>query len=217
MADHTFIFADMSGFTALTEAHGDETAADLAAEFSAAAAPHLRRHEAEEVKTIGDALMIRCNAAASAIRLGLELVHQVGGQHYFPTIRAGMDTGPASERDGDWFGATVNLAARVAGLASGGEVLLTDATRVAAGSPSGFALRERGREQLRNVREPVLLFRAVGRGAAPAAALPIDPVCRMAVDPEHAAGSLRHRGTEYFLCSLACAARFAADPERYAP
>jgi adenylate cyclase len=215
LAEHTFIFADMSGFTALTEVHGDEAAADLAAEFSAEAASHLHDHGAEEVKTIGDALMIRCRDAAGAIKLGLELVHEVGGQHYFPTVRVGMDTGPATERGGDWFGATVNIAARVAGVARGGEVLLTDATRLAAGQPSGFALRPRGREQLRNVGEPVFLFRAIGRAAASAGALPIDPVCRMAVDPERATGSLQHRGTEYFFCSLGCAARFAAEPERF--
>ena len=56
---HTFLFADLAGFTALTEAHGDRQAADVAAEFSAAVRRLLSSHQAEEVKTIGDALMIR--------------------------------------------------------------------------------------------------------------------------------------------------------------
>lgn len=212
---HTFIFADMSGFTALTEAHGDEAAADLAAEFSEAVAPRLDKRDAEEVKCIGDALMIRCEDAAESIGLGLEIVHEVGGQHRFPTIRAGMHTGPATEREGDWFGTTVNLAARVAGEAAGGEVLLTDATRAALPRPDRFNFRERGRVQLRNVSEPVLLFGALRRGLVATQDLPVDPVCRMAVDPENAAGSLQYRGTVYVFCSLACAGRFAAEPERY--
>lgn len=213
---HTFIFADMSGFTALTEAHGDEAAADLAAEFSAAVGPRLERRGAEEVKSIGDALMIRCDDAAESIGLGLEIVHEVGGQHRFPSIRVGMHTGPATEREGDWFGSTVNLAARVAGEAAGGEVLLTEATREALSRPERFNFREHGRVQMRNVSEPAVLFAVLRRGLLATEDLPVDPVCRMAVEPDDAAGSLQHRGATYVFCSLACAQRFAAEPERYA-
>lgn len=205
----------MSGFTALTEIHGDEAAADLAAEFSEAVAPRLGDRGAEEVKSIGDALMIRCDDAGDAISLGLEIVHQVGGQHRFPTIRAGMHTGPATERAGDWFGTTVNVAARVAGEAAGGDVLLTNATLEALARPDRFNFRERGRVNLRNVTEPVLLFRALQSGLITAQDLPVDPVCRMAVDPESAAGSLQYEGTLYVFCSLVCAGRFAASPELY--
>lgn len=213
---HTFIFADMSGFTALTEAHGDDAAADLVAELAAAVEPRLSRREAELVKSIGDALMIRGEDPLEAIGLALEIVHEVGGQDRFPTIRAGMHTGPATRRGDDWFGTTVNLAARVAGQAAGGEVLLTEATRSALQPGHNLTLRERGRVQLRNVSEPVLLFGAMRRGVVSTGDLPIDPVCRMAVEPESAAGSLYHQGTQYRFCSLDCAGRFAAEPERYA-
>jgi adenylate cyclase len=213
---HTFIFADMSGFTALTEAHGDDAAADLVAAFSTAVRPRLERRGAEEVKSIGDALMIRSEDAGESIGLGLEIVHEVGGQHRFPTIRVGMHTGPATERDGDWFGSTVNLAARVAGEAAGGEVLVSEATRSALVRPERFNFRERGRVQLRNISEPALLFAALRRGLLATDDLPVDPVCRMAVAPDSAAGSLEHGGTAYVFCSLPCAQRFAADPQRYA-
>src|SRR5207245_236353 len=132
-------------FTALTEAHGDRQAADVAAEFSTAVRRWLSSHVAEEVKTIGDALMIRGGDPAAAIRLGLRIVEDVGRQHGFPTVRVGMNTGQALERDGDWFGSTVNIAARVSGVASGGEVLLTETTKVAAAELGGVDLRERGR------------------------------------------------------------------------
>ncbi|MBN9623299.1 MAG: YHS domain-containing protein [Actinobacteria bacterium] len=216
MTVHTFIFADMSGFAALTEAHGDEAAADLAADFSAAVRPRLERRGAEEVKSIGDALMIRGEDAGESIGLGLEIVHEVGGQHRFPTIRVGMHTGPATEREGDWFGSTVNLAARIAGEAAGGEVLVSESTRSALARPERFNFRERGRVHLRNISEPALLFSVLRRGLLATGDLPLDPVCRMAIDPEGSAGSLEHRGTAYVFCSLACAERFAADPELYA-
>jgi adenylate cyclase len=216
MSEQTFIFADLSGFTALTEVHGDEEAADLVAKFSAEVGELLVEHAAERVKTIGDAVMIRSEDPALAMKLGLRIVHQVGRQHGFPSVRVGMHTGPAVERGGDWFGATVNLAARVSGAASGGEVLLTAATRKAAGAVGEVTLQARGRRTLRNVSDPVELFAAGGESGRSAEGLVIDPVCRMAVDPRSAAGNLRHKGTEYHFCSLQCAHAFAQAPERYA-
>ncbi len=173
-------------------------------------------YRAEAIKSIGDALMIRSDQAADAVGLGLHIVHEIGGQHFFPTVRVGMDTGEAVARGGDWFGATVNLAARVSGIAAGDEVLLTEATRTAAGTVEGVEIREHGRHQLKNVVEPVLLHAAVREGQRSATGLPIDPVCRMAVDPEHCAGTLSHEGREFHFCSLDCAALFAASPKRYA-
>jgi adenylate cyclase len=211
----TFLFADLSGFTALTEAHGDEQAADLVGGFCVAVRRLLVAHQAQEVKTIGDALMLRSGDAAAAIRLGLCVVHDVGAQHGFPLVRVGMHTGPAVERGGDWFGATVNLAARVSAAAAGGDALLTAATRTAAGDLDGVELRERGRWTFRNVTEPVPVYAAVRQGAQSAAGLPIDPVCRMAVDPWHSAGRLTHEGVEYCFCSLGCAGAFAQHPARY--
>jgi adenylate cyclase len=213
--EQTFLFADLAGYTALTEVHGDEQAADLVAEFCASIRALLPERGAEEVKTIGDAMMVRAEAADEAITLGLEIVDGFRRQHGFPIVRVGMHTGSAIERDGDWFGATVNLAARVAGVASGGEVVLTAATRQAAGRVSGVEFRPRGRHELKNVAEPVDLHRAVAQGAEDDAGLPIDPVCRMVVDPEHSAGRLTHGSVEYHFCSLECAAKFAAAPERF--
>ena len=211
----TFLFADLSGFTALTEAHGDEQAADLVGGFCVVVRRLLAAHQAKEVKTIGDALMLRSADAAAAIQLGLGIVHDVGAQHGFPLVRVGMHTGPAVEREGDWFGATVNLAARVSAAAAGGEALLTAATSDAAGQLAGIELRERGRWTFRNLTEPVQVYAAVRRGARSSAGLPIDPVCRMAVDPWHSAGRLTHEGIEYCFCSLGCAGTFAQHPARY--
>jgi adenylate cyclase len=215
MAEATFTFADLSGFTALTEAHGDEEAADLVGEFCARVSQLLDRHDGEQVKSIGDALMLRSAHASQAIHLGLDIVEEVGHQHGFPSVRVGMHTGPAVERQGDWFGTAVNVAARVSAAAAGSEVLLTGATRRAAGELPDVSLHQRGRQRLRNVAEPVELFAALRAGEHSPEGLPIDPVCRMAVDPEHAAGRLRHGLAEYYLCSLKCIRAFAQAPERY--
>jgi adenylate cyclase len=170
---------------------------------------------AERVKTIGDAVMLRCADPGEALRLGLAISEEVGRRHGFPSVRVGMHTGSAVERDGDWFGAAVNLAARVSDAAAGGEVLLTAATRRAAGDLPGVVVHERGRRELRNVAEPVELFAAHREGRHSPAGLPIDPVCRMAVDPEHEAGRVRHEGVEYHFCSMDCIRAFVTAPERH--
>jgi class 3 adenylate cyclase len=211
---HTFLFADLAGFTALTEAHGDEEAADLAADFFACVRELLPEY-GEEVKTIGDAVMVRCEQVDAAVELGLRIVEEIGERSRFPIVRVGMHTGAATERGGDWFGATVNVAARVSGIAAGGEVLVTDATRVAAGELEGVDFRHHGLSSFKNVGEPVEVYRAARRGEE-AEGLPVDPVCRMAIDPGKAVGSLNFGGREYFFCSLECTNSFSSSPEKYA-
>jgi adenylate cyclase len=214
-ATATFLFADIAGYTALTEAHGDEQAADLVAEFFKAVSEELPTRGGRHVKTIGDALMLRIPDPAQAVQLGLHITHELLRGHGAPAVRVGLHHGAAIERDGDYFGATVNLAARVAAVAIGGEVLLTAQTAALAPVLEGIFYQPRGRQTLRNIREPVELFAAIPQGQPFHANLPVDPVCQMAVDPERAAGRLTFENTAYFFCTLACAAEFASHPERF--
>lgn len=216
--EHTFLFADLAGFTALTEAHGDEEAADLIASFCAEVRELLPGHGAQEVKNIGDELMIRSNGAADGIRLALRIVREIGGRHGFPAVRAGLHTGPAVARGDDWFGATVNIASRVSRHATAGEVLLTAASKRAAESELGtIELAHREPARLKNVGEPVELWAAVPSGQPDQGGQPeIDPVCRMAVSPGLAFATERQGGHVLYFCSSACAETFHRDPARYA-
>jgi class 3 adenylate cyclase len=214
--DATFAFADIAGFTALTEAHGDEEAAELVGDFCAAVSAELGRHGGTQIKTIGDALMLRIPDPEHAVVLGLAIANDLMRGHGAPAVRVGLHHGPAIERAGDYFGATINLAARISAAAVGGEVLLSAQTAALAPHIHGVVYESRGRQQLRNVSEPVELVAAVREGNATEQQLAIDPVCRMAVDPDRAAGRLMHDGTAYYFCTLTCAGAFARHPERYA-
>ena len=216
MSEATFLFADIAGFTALTEAHGDEEAANLVADFCADVKAQLPEYGGSHVKTIGDAILVRVLDPGQAVRLGLHIANDVMRGHGAPAVRVGLHHGTAVERDGDYFGAAVNLAARVSAEATGGEVLVTGHTAALAPELDGVYYAPRGRHALRNVREPVELFAAQRVAGAGAGQLPIDPVCRLAVDPEHAPGRLVHEGTAYYFCTLTCAGAFARDPERFA-
>ena len=214
--DQTFVLADLAGYTAMTEAHGDEFAAQAAGEFFEGVRSLLREHQAEEVKTIGDAVLIRVPDSAAAVRLAARIISEVGRGHGALAVRAGVNTGPAVERDGDWFGACVNLTARVAAAAEPGEVLMAGATWRAAGDRLGeWDVTSRGRHTFRNVAEPVELYAltlAVQHGSSE---LPVDPVCRMAVDPGRSTAVRVHRGVEYHFCSQECAVVFDRHPARY--
>jgi len=211
----TFIFADIAGFTALTEAHGDEEAVKLVEEFAEAVEAELPPVRGEHIKTIGDALMLRIPAPGDAVLLALRIANDLIAEHGAPAVRVGLHHGPAVERNGDYFGASVNLAARVSALASGGEVLLTGQTAALVPDLEGVLYESRGRQTLRNVAEPIEIFAVLRVGEMTEGRLPVDPVCRMVVDPDRAAGRLVHEGNAYFFCSLSCAGEFARQPERF--
>jgi class 3 adenylate cyclase len=210
----TFVFADIAGYTALTEAHGDADAADLAASFCGELTELARARGGQMIKSIGDAVMVRHDDPCEAVALGLCAAHDVLAGHGFPAVRVGMHHGPAIEREGDWFGATVNLAARVAAVAAGGEVLVTEAVRECAAELAGVEFESRGEHRMRNVVAPVPLFAAVS-DQRPDEARHIDPVCRMIVAEGREAGTFKHESTLYRFCSLDCARRFLEGPDLY--
>jgi adenylate cyclase len=152
---HTFLFADLVGFTALAEAEGDDRALEVVIDLQGRVRGLLAEHGAEQVKSIGDGLMLRCTSPAAGVRLGLRLVAELASDPGFPPVRVGVHTGPALSREGDWYGRTVNVAARLCSVAPGGEVLVSEATRDAAGALRRVDWGDRHLHWLRNVTEPV--------------------------------------------------------------
>jgi adenylate cyclase len=164
LPEAAFLFADIAGFTAYTEANGDVRAAELAWRLRLGVEAQLG-HDAHVIKTLGDAVMVRIADPAEAAAAGLRIVSHALPGAGDPPVRVGVHCGPAVECDGDFFGAAVNIAARVAALAGPGEVLVT--ADVAAGARRhGLALEELGERSLRNVAHPMLLH-AVGALDAP--------------------------------------------------
>jgi adenylate cyclase len=176
LAEHTFLFADLVGFTALTDAQGDDRAAEVALGFYERVRGLLSRHRAEELKTLGDGVALRCDEAADGIALGVRIVEELESLPGFPPVRVGVHTGPAVRKQGEWYGRTVNVAARLCSAAAGGEVLVSEQTCGAAGRLPKVEFGERRLHWLRNVTEPIaahvasvrscsIVHRLVPRGA----------------------------------------------------
>jgi adenylate cyclase len=162
---HHFLFADISGYSRLSELGGDEVAADLAIRFACLAAGLAHQHNAEVVKRVGDAVMIHAESASDLIQLGVRMHEELGS---LPPIHVGIHSGQAVAREGDWWGCTVNIAARVAAAAAAGQLLITDATRRAAGGRCPVSLRGRRPLRLKNISIPVKVYEAVPRMVVPA-------------------------------------------------
>lgn len=207
----TFAFVDLAGFTAMTEVHGDEAALDAAEAFFALTRAAISG-SGQLVKTIGDAVMLAFDSPADALAVLGDLLRLALEQSSLPPPRAGLHHGPALEAHGDWFGNTVNVAARVAGQAAGGQTLATSVVSSTARG-MGIATVDLGRFALRNIAEPVHLHQI--DLVAPVEAMSVDPVCRMQVAHSAAAGRLREADTDYWFCSLRCVEAFAAAPERF--
>jgi adenylate cyclase len=206
----TVIFVDLAGFTALTEAHGDEQAADLAERFVMLTQEALGPDD-RLIKSIGDAVMVTSPTPATGLETLGRLLAGCRATPDFPIPRAGLHHGPIVQRGHDVFGAAVNLAARIAGKASGDQVLGTASIAAAAGDAE-LQATSMGHVRLRNIAAPVELFEIQLTDADPDS-YAVDPVCRMRVEPGHAAGRLRHGGTDWWFCSLECAAAFAQSPD----
>jgi class 3 adenylate cyclase len=193
MARHpspTFVFADLVGYTSLTEKSGDEAAADVAREFRRAMLVLSREHGAWHVKSMGDGAMIWVPDAGSAVRLAERTLTEVGLRPDLLPVRIGAHTGPAVMRDGDWYGNAVNVAARLADMAGPNEAVVSDATQSIADDRAQSALCCREEVGLRGVARPIVVWRmgpnreqleAAAGTDIPLAAGPvdIDPVGRM--------------------------------------
>jgi adenylate cyclase len=146
-------FADLAGYTRLTEEAGEEQAVDVVERFVAGVEVTLPE-DARVIKTIGDEVMIVGSDAAALVDWAVG--YQRLAANARPRPRIGMHAGAALYRDGDYYGRAVNLAARVAARSAGGEVLVTRPVMEAAGPHLRFD--QIGEVTLKGFNEPTELF-----------------------------------------------------------
>jgi adenylate cyclase len=157
---HTFLFADLVGFTAFTERVGDEAAADVAVAFQWATAHLAADYGCDVVKSLGDAVMIHGRDAARVVALALRIAHELTAEGSSPAVRVGVHSGTAVRRGSDWYGSTVNVAARLGDAAAAGEVLISLTTRDLLAKHGPMTIADRGPRRFKNVGTPVGVFTA---------------------------------------------------------
>ncbi len=153
------VFVDLTGYTRLTEEHGDEVAVRFASTLPREAEAVATANDGRLVKLLGDGAMLRFPDAERGLMAALALVEALNVHGKLPS-RAGVHAGPLIERDLDLFGRTVNLASRLAQAAGPGEVLVSEAVRDSVNSPK-VKFEQADVIVLKGITERAPLFRAV--------------------------------------------------------
>jgi adenylate cyclase len=151
-------FLDLTGYTALTEERGDEAAAGLAAALASVVNEGAQAHGGQPVKWLGDGVMFHFENPGGAVLGGLEVVERTERTISVPA-RVGINAGSVVVQEGDYFGRTVNIAARITDYAGPHEVLVSDEAMQGAGV-GGVAFELVGDVRLKGVSRPVTLHRA---------------------------------------------------------
>jgi adenylate cyclase len=151
-------FLDLTGYTQLTEERGDDVAADLAARLRAVVRQTSMQHEGESVKFLGDGVMFYFSNPTRSVEAALDMVERAANE-FLPPARVGIHAGPVVFQEGDYFGRTVNIAARIADYSRPGEVLVSREV-VESASGNGLTFNEIGPVALKGVAGQIDLFRA---------------------------------------------------------
>ena len=151
-------FIDITGFSTLTQEHGDEHAAECAARLEAIAYDAATQHGGNAIKSLGDGVMILFPGPAAAVECCLSLMDSAL-THQLPALAGGIATGPVVPRDGDVFGVTVNLAARITSKSSGSQLLICPETRAALlrAATGNLLVRQPTAMTFKGFKEPVIV------------------------------------------------------------
>jgi class 3 adenylate cyclase len=157
----TILFTDVQASTDLTGRFGDAKARDLLREHEGLTRDALAEHGGTEIKTMGDGFMASFTSASGALDAAIAMQRAMT-EHFAETetpirIRVGINAGEPIEEDDDLYGTAVIQAARVMGLADGGQILVTDTVRnLVAGKDYRFS--DHGSHDLKGFEEAARLF-----------------------------------------------------------
>jgi predicted ATPase/class 3 adenylate cyclase len=166
----TFLFTDIEGSTALLRRLGEGVYAQVLAGHHALIRSVLAKHEGRELNTLGDGFFASfsspkaCVAAVTQMQQAIETHQWPAGEHV--RVRMGMHTGEAAQTATGLVGLDVHRAARVAAVAYGGQVLVSEtaAALVRDALPPGTALRDLGAHRLKDLGRPEQIFQLSAPG-----------------------------------------------------
>lgn len=132
-------FADMVGYTTLSQQVDEHTLATVVGRFEEIAYDTVTSFDGRVVKMIGDEVMYVTDDPAEAVRIGLALADEYAADEALSDVRVGIACGPVVEREADLYGPVVNLASRIVHIAFPGSVVTTDDVHTAVEEEPAFA------------------------------------------------------------------------------
>jgi adenylate cyclase len=193
------LMADLTGYTALTEAHGAASAADLIDKYIEIVEDCLVGDSKLEERT-GDQVMIVSASPDFLLATAAMIVMNTSKEENFLQVHGGLHYGNILKRNNSYFGSTINLTARIAAKASPGTFWCSGDFINALTDKSTFKLEPKGKHRFKNINEEIEIAEVLN---APANAFMIDPVCRMLILDKTLA--IQHpEKMDHFFCSQAC-------------
>lgn len=174
----TILFADIDGYSRMMRADEERTLVDLHAHLAELVAPVVERFHGRIVKTVGDGVMAEFGSAVEAVRSAVELQRGMAERNTDvpterrQTFRIGLHLGDVIVSDDDIFGDTVNVAARLQGLAAPGSVVLSAAIHEQVRDKVALPFKDLGRRSVKNIDRPIRIYTLepsalIGPGSAP--------------------------------------------------
>jgi adenylate cyclase len=207
--DVAILMADLTGYTAMTQAHGGASAARMVRKYMQLVDDCLVG-SARVTQRVGDQVVIISPSASDLLETSSRLITATSGEHEFLSIHAGLHYGTVFMEDDNLFGSTINIASRVMNLASGGQVLCTQAFLDQL--PDKTIFKACGSHKLKNVINEFDLFELLPSHTID---FHIDPVCHMQIDPGKSLHQLTIDGATYYFCSEHCFNVFKNSPAAF--
>lgn len=134
-------FADLVSFTRLSTGIAGDRLADLVEDFESSCADLVASRGGRVIKTLGDSVLFIADGPREAVDVASDIVDEIGADETLPDVHVGLATGPVIMRLGDVFGAPVNMASRLTGVARRNRVICDQATADAIREVSGYVVR----------------------------------------------------------------------------
>lgn len=185
----TFLFADLRGYTAYVERAGDAAAGRLLRAYREVVRRAVVRERGAEIKTEGDSFYVVFRSSAAAVRCALAIQRAAAHRRREPIpVGIGIHAGEATPFERQYVGGAVNVAARLAGEAAAGEVLVSETVRALVRTAVRVPFEDRGPLRLKGLAEPMRAYaiRVASAGAPPAVVAPtgraMEAICRGDLD-----------------------------------
>lgn len=196
--DLAILIADLSGYTALTEAHGSTTAADLVDKFIEITNDCLCGDSHLHSRT-GDEVFLISTSADDLVTTAILMMQKTTGEGNFLQLHGGLHYGKILKRNNNYFGTTINLASRIANQAKPGTFWCSEEFINALSEKSAFTFHSRDKHSFKNLSEEKEIFELMIERAL----FHIDPVCRMLINEMEKA--IPHPiEKNIFFCSAGC-------------
>ena len=205
--DLAILMADLTGYTAMTHAHGGASAAKIVGKYMQLVDTALVG-SAQAVQRIGDQVVIISKNSDDLLATSMNLNKLTSDEHQFLSIHAGIHYGPVFLDNNNLFGSTINIASRIMNVAQRAQILCSRSFLLQLQESLHF--RSIGFHKLKNVVEEFELFELLSKTEYPQ--LLFDPVCHMQLDPEKENYPVTLADTTFYFCSQHCRGLFEKSP-----